>query len=114
VEPCGEQPDGTQVPWQLPDVALGRWLLASGVVRSLACDVVMVPRATQPDVCGCDPAECGWHQAGVAQFAASFRGFDIPVGSVPSCVWVIPGTGRVPGILHRPATGRETASPPTN
>jgi len=83
------------------DAALGAKLLAQGVVRSLACDHVMVPVDDDTTSCVCDPDECGWHNAKVTLIAAGYRRFDVPADSEPTVIWVIPGTSVVPGVIHR-------------
>ncbi|MFD0557276.1 hypothetical protein FB566_2535 [Stackebrandtia endophytica] len=86
------------------DAALGTKLLAQRVIRSLACDHVMVSAEDDATSCVCDPAECGWHRAKVALIAAGYRRFDVPEESEPTVIWVIPGTSVVPGVIHRRKT----------
>ena len=83
------------------DAALGAKLLASGVLRCLACDQVMQPVEDDATTCVCDPDACGWHTANLKLVAAGYRRFDVPPDREPTVIWVIPTTSIVPGIIHR-------------
>lgn len=47
-----------------------------------------------------EPERCGWHEVDVRDVAVAFRRFELPDTNVPTVVWVVSGSGQVPGVSH--------------